>query len=178
MDLGTKSGRLGIAEDAYVQAELARSLLENLMSKPEDNPFADACQGQNPKFSVESPDVNKTMQQLLEGLMSQNPGYNPGEGQGGGGMGGGGTGPSGNAAPGFGMSDVPILGPQRMMFEPLSLGGSADGKGQTNKNGNLNQAAETGNLAPTEAPKETRIAPDPQSVPEPYRDAVKTYFTP
>jgi hypothetical protein len=176
MDLGAKSGRLGASEDAYVQAELARSLLENLMSKP--NPFAEACQGQCMEFSVPFPDVNKTMQQLLEGLMGQNPGHNLGDGMGGGGMGGGGTGPTGNAAPGFGMSDTPILGPQRMMFDPASLGGSTDGKGKTGKTGDLTQNAETGNLAPTEAPKETRIAPDPQSIPEPYRDAVKTYFTP
>lgn len=176
MDLGSKSGRLGAAEDAYVQAELARALLENLMSK--SNPFAQACQGQCMKFSVKFPDVNQTMQQLLEGLMCQNPGYNPGGGQGGGGMGAGGTGPTGNAAPGFGMSDIPVLGPQRMMFEPASLGGTADGKGVSGKANPLAQAAETESMAPTESPLETKTAPNPQSVPEPYREAVKKYFTP
>ena len=176
MDLGAKSGRLGAAEDAYVQAELARALMETLMEKP--SPFPSACKGQCMKFSVKFPDVNQTMQQLLEGLMCQNPGYKPGPGQGGGGMGGGGTGPTGNAAPGFSMNDVPVLGPQRMSFEPASLGGSTDGKGGPGKIDPLAQASESESLSPTETPKQTLHAPDPQSVPEPYRDAVKKYFTP
>jgi hypothetical protein len=176
MDLGAKSGRQGASEDAYVQAEMARAMLETLMSKP--NPFAQACQGQCQKFQVPFPDVNQTMQQLLEGLMCQNPGYNPGQGQGGGGMGGGGTGPTGNAAPGFSTPDVPVLGPQRMMFEPASLGGSTDGKGKTAGANPLAQAAESESLKPTEKPVETNIAPDPESIPEPYREAVKKYFTP
>jgi hypothetical protein len=176
MDLGAKSGRQGASEDAYVQAELARALLETLMAKP--NPFAQACQGQCMKFQVPSPDVNQTMQQLLEGLMCQNPGYKPGDGQGGGGMGAGGTGPTGNAAPGFSTLDVPVLGPQRMMFEPASLGASTDGKGKTAAPNPLAQAAESESLKPTEKPVETKTAPDPQSIPEPYREAVRRYFTP
>jgi len=176
MDLGAKSGRQGASEDAYVQAEMARAMLETLMSKP--NPFAQACQGQCQKFQVPFPDVNQTMQQLLEGLMCQNPGYNPGQGQGGGGMGGGGTGPTGNAAPGFSTLDVPVLGPQRMTFDPASLGGSTDGKGKTAGANPLAQAAESESLKPTEKPVETNIAPDPESIPEPYREAVRKYFTP
>jgi len=176
MDSGAKSGRLGSAEDAYVQAELARALMETLMQK--QSPFPSACKGQGMNFSVKFPDVNQTMQQLLEGLMCQNPGYSPGQGQGGGGMGGGGNGPTGNEAPGFGMSDIPVLGPQRMTFEPASLGGSADGKGGPGKADPLAQASETETMSPTESPEETRQAPDPQSIPEPYREAVKKYFTP
>lgn len=176
MDLGAKSGRLGAAEDAYVQAELARALLETLMQKP--NPFAQACQGQCMKFSVKFPDVNQTMQQLLEGLMCQNPGYNPNQGTGGGGMGSGGTGPTGNAAPGFGISDIPVLGPQRMVFEPASLGGSTDGEGANSTANPLTQAAESVSMSPTESPLETQTAPDPESIPEPYRKAVQKYFTP
>jgi hypothetical protein len=176
MDLGAKSGRQGASEDAYVQAEMARAMLETLMSKP--NPFAQACHGHCMKFTIPFPDVNQTMQQLLEALMCQNPGYNPGQGQGGGGMGAGGTGPTGNAAPGFSTPDIPVLGPQRMMFEPASLGGSTDGKGKTAGANPLTQAAESETLKPTEKPVETNIAPDPQSIPEPYREAVRKYFTP
>lgn len=177
MDLSSKSGRLGNAEDAYVQAELARSLLEKLMEKPE--PFPQACQGQAKNFNNNPrPDINETMQQLLEGLMAQNPGMSQNQGMGEGGMGGGGTGPTGNAAPGFGLGDLPVLGPQRLQFDPQSLGGSGDGTGKSGKNGNLQQAAENSRLKPTETPKDTRTAPDPQSIPESYRDAVKQYFTP
>ena len=173
----TEAAKQGVANDAFVQAELARSLLEGLMQK-QDDPFAEACRGQCMKFSVSPPDVNGTMQQLLEGLMCQNPGMSPNHGQGGGGMGGGGTGPTGNAAPGFGMPDVPVVGPQRMMFEPASLGGSADGKGQTTPGKPVATAAESETMRPSEQPRETRIAPDPESIPEPYREAVKKYFDP
>lgn len=176
MDLGAKSGRLGAAEDAYVQAELARALLENLMQKP--NPFAKACQGQCMKFSVKFPDVNQTMQQLLEGLMCQNPGYSPGQGTGGWGLGSGGTGPTGNAAPGFGLSDIPVLGPQRMTFEPASLGANTDGKGANSTVNSLTQASESVSIPPSESPTETQTAPDPESIPESYRKAVQKYFTP
>ncbi len=177
MDSGTKAGRLGVANDAYVQAELARSLLESLMNK-ENDPFAEACRGQCMKFSPGAPNVNGTMQQLLEGLMCQNPGMSPNPNQGGGGMGAGGTGPTGNAAPGFSMTDIPVVGPQRMMFEPASMGGSADGKGQAMGSKPVATAAESESLRPSEVPRETQSAPDPESIPEPYRDAVKRYFDP
>jgi hypothetical protein len=176
MDGAVDAGKQGVANDAFVQAELARSLLEGLMQK--DDPFPQACKGQCMKFSVAPPDVNQTMQQMLEGLMCQNPGMNPNQGQGGGGMGAGGTGPTGNAAPGFAMMDVPVLGPQRMLFEPASLGGSADGKGQTMRVKPLATAAESETMRPVEKPRETQSAPSPESVPESYREAVKKYFEP
>ncbi|MCW1885692.1 DUF4175 domain-containing protein [Luteolibacter flavescens] len=177
MESGAKAGRLGVANDAFVQAELARGLLETLMQR-QDDPFAQACQGQCMNFSIPRPDVNATMQQLLEGLMCQNPGMSPNQGQGGGGMGGGGTGPTGNAAPGFSMMDLPVVGPQRMNFEPASMGGSADGKGQTTPGRQAATAAESSSMKPSELPRETRSAPEPESVPEPYREAVKRYFDP
>jgi hypothetical protein len=177
MDSAAKAGRLGAANDAYVEAELARSILEGLM-KNDNDPFSGACQSQSPKFSLSPPDVNSTMQQMLEGLMCQNPGMSPNEHQGGGGMGAGGNGPTGNAAPGFGMPDVSVLGPQRLMFEPASLGGSTDGHGQTGPVKPLPTTAENETLKPAEVPRVTRSAPDPESVPEPYREAVKHYFTP
>jgi hypothetical protein len=177
MESGAKAGRLGVANDAFVQAELARGLLETLMQQ-EENEFSQACQGQCMKFSIPRPDVNATMQQLLEGLMCQNPGMSPNQGQGGGGMGGGGTGPTGNAAPGFSTMDLPVVGPQRMMFEPASMSGSADGKGQTMPGKQAATAAESESMKPSERPRETQSAPDPESVPEPYREAVKRYFDP
>ena len=170
-------GKQGAANDAFVQAELARSILEGLMAK-KDDPFSSACQGQCMQFSVAAPDVNGTMQQLLEGLMCQNPGMSPNQGMGGGGMGGGGTGPTGNAAPGFAMPDIPVLGPQRMQFEPASMGGSADGKGRTGQGKAIATAAESETMPASEKPRETQSAPEPESVPEPYREAVKRYFDP
>lgn len=177
MDGAVDAGKQGVANDAFVQAELARSLLEGLMQK-ENDPFAQACNGQCMKFSVAPPDVNQTMQQMLEGLMCQNPGMSPNQGQGGGGMGGGGTGPTGNAAPGFAQQDVPVLGPQRMLFEPTSLGGSADGKGRTMGAKPLATTTQSETMRPVDKPRETQSAPAPESVPESYREAVKKYFEP
>lgn len=177
MQSAAGEARKGAANDAFVQAELARSILEGLMKK-EDDPFSAACQGQCLNFSVAPPDVHKTMAQLLEGLMCQNPGMNPGEGMGGGGMGSGGKGPTGNAAPGFSMPDIPVMGPQRMQFEPASMGGSGDGKAQTAAGKPLSTAAESESMRPSEKPRDTQSAPDPERVPEPYRDAVKRYFDP
>lgn len=177
MESGAKAGRLGVANEAFVQAELARGLLEALMQQ-EDNEFCEACRGQCMKFSIPRPDVNATMQQLLEGLRCQNPGMTPNQGQGGGGMGSSGTGPTGNAAPGFTAMDIPVVGPQRMMFEPASMGGSTDGKGQTVPGKQAATAAESESMKPSELPRETQSAPEPESVPEGYREAVKRYFDP
>jgi hypothetical protein len=177
MRSSTKAGQQGVANDAYVQAELARSLMENLM-KNEDESFAQACQG-NPQFKPGTPDVNATMEQLLEALMAQNPGNAPGmtpsQGQGAGGLGAGGSGP-GSSGSGFSMPDVAMLGPQRLLFEPQGMGGSADGTGESKPGNPPATAAETETLTPAELPRETRSAPNPESVPEPYREAVKLYF--
>jgi hypothetical protein len=177
MEAGAKAGQLGVANDAFVQAELARGLLESLMEQPQ-NPFAQACKGKCMKFSIPRPDVNATIQQLLEGLMCQNPGMLPNQGKGGGGMGGSGTGPSGSASPGFTLQDLPVVGPQRMEFEPASMGGSADGKGGKTAHRPVATAAESETLRPTEVPRDTRSAPDPEAIPAPYREAVKRYFDP
>lgn len=174
MRSGTEAGRLGVANDAFVQAELARTLMENLLKK-EDESFAQACKG-NPKFAPGgAPDVNATMEQLLKALMAQNSG-NGGPGQGAGGLGAGGSG-AGSSGPGFSMPDVPILGPQHLFFEPLA-GGAAGGEGQSRPSNPLAAAAETETLNPAESPRETRSAPNPESIPEPYREAVKLYFDP
>ena len=72
---------------------------------------------------------------------------------------------------GFGaMSLASILG--------VTMGGSADGKGQTGPGKQAATAAESESMRPSELPRETQSAPEPESVPEPYREAVKRYFTP
>jgi hypothetical protein len=175
MDAAAGHARDGSSNDAATNAELARALLATLMESP--NPFAGACKGQCMKFSVTNPDVNRTMQQLLEGLMCQNPGMIPNQGEGGGGMGAGGTGPSGSAMPGFSMSDLPVIGPERMLFQPASLGGSGDGESRSPRPKPLATHAETGSLKQSETRDGSSGAPDPETVPAIYRDAVKRYFS-
>lgn len=176
MKAAGEHGRLGVANDAYANAELARALLEGLMQGNEENEFAEACKNPGMKFSIPKPDVNETMSQLLQGLC-QNPGTSPNQGVGGGGMGAGGTGPTGNAQPGFAAMDVPVLGPQRMQFDPVSLGAAGNGGGRPGQHRELSTAAETEAMRPVETPRITRTAPDPESIPEPYREAVKVYFS-
>lgn len=176
MDLASESARLGKANDAFVSAELARGMLESLMAP--NNPFCNACKGSCTKFSIPRPDMNRTMQQLLEAMMCQNPGTSPNQGTGGGGMGMGGTGPTGNAQPGFAMLDIPVVGPERMFFEPPSMNAEGRGGGEGTRGEALDRAAETESLDPVESPRPGRAAPDLDSVPAAYREAVKAYFTP
>ena len=65
-----------------------------------------------------------------------------------------------------------------MEFEPASMGAKADGKGGKTGHRPIATAAESETLRPAEAPRDTRSAPDPEAVPEPYREAVKRYFDP
>ena len=175
MDAAAKYGRDGSSNDAATNAELARALLATLMERPDA--FPQACKGQCMKFSIPNPDVNQTMQQLLEALMCQNPGMTPNEGQGGGGLGAGGTGPTGSAMPGFSMSDLPVIGPERMQFQPASLGASGNGESKSARPKPLATQAETGTLKQSETRDGSSAAPDPEAVPAIYRDAVKRYFS-
>jgi len=177
MDLASESARLGESNDAYVSAELARSQLESLMQPPDA--FCAACRGASPTFGFGSPDLDATLAQLLEAMMCQNPGAQPNQGTGGGGFGLGGTGPTGNAQPGFATLDIPVLGPERMRFDPASLGAeSQPGEGRGNVAGGTAELAENETLDPVEQPRETRATPDLREVPDDYRDAIRTYFTP
>jgi hypothetical protein len=129
------------------------------------------------KFSIPNPDVNQTMQQLLEALMCQNPGMSPNQGTGGGGMGAGGTGPTGSAMPGFSMSDLPVIGPERLLFQPASLGASGNGQSKSSRPKPLATKAENSTLKPSDTRDGSSGAPDPEAVPAIYRDAVKRYFS-
>ncbi len=176
MDAAAKHARDGASNDAFTNAELARSMLETFMQSPA--PFPQACKGQCMKFSIPRPDVNQTMQQLLEALMSQNPGMSPNQNQGGGGMGMGGTGPTGSAAPGYSMSDLPVIGPERMLFQPASLGAQGNGDSKSPRPvTDLPITTETGTHKQSETRTGASGAPEIESVPLLYREAVKCYFS-
>lgn len=175
MDAAAGHARDGSSNDAATNAELARALMANLMESPD--PFPQACKGQCMKFSIPNPDVSQTMQELLEGLMCQNPGMIPNPGQGGGGIGAGGTGPTGSAMPGFSMSDLPVIGPERMHFQPASLGASGNGEAKPARPKPLATHAESGTHKQSETRDGSSGAPDPETVPAIYRDAVKRYFS-
>jgi len=176
MDAAAEKGRAGLANDAFTNAELARALLERLLSEPGE--FQQAAQGSAPKFEIPQLDVNATLEQLLEALLGQNQPNQGGPGPGGQGGGPGGTGPSGNAMPGYSL-DLPVAGPQRMQFDPLSSqSGAGNGEGGTARPAPLPETAESGSIRPTETGRGESSGISPENIPEPYRDAVKRYFTP
>ena len=177
MDAATVHGRAGQATDAHTNAEHARALLERLLSEPE--PFAQAAMGQPPEFNVPRPDVNANIAQMLEAMLGRiNPGGQPGDGPGGPG-GPGGFGPTGAAASGYSI-DLPVVGPDRLRFDPLSTNpGSGGGEGDTARTPPLPDTAESSTLdTPATRDGGDATALTPESIPEPYRDAVKRYFTP
>lgn len=176
MDAASNHGKAGQANDAFTNAELARALLERLLSEPE--PFPEAVMGKAPELGLPNPDVNETLQQMLEGLMGQNPSEgepNPGQGGAQGMAGRGGNGAAANGIP----MNLPVVGPDRMQFEPL--GGpskNGTGNGRPGAVAPLPETAETGILPSTENRQGTNPTLSPESVPEPYREAVKRFFTP
>ena len=176
MDAAAAHGKAGEANDAFTNAELARELLERLLSKPE--PFPEAVMGKAPQLDGVPADVNANIEQMLKALLGQNPG-NPGEGQASGeGFGLGGMAPQGAAANGVPM-DLPVVGPERLQFDPLASSSKSDGgKGRTGSVAPLPETAESGTIKPTGDRKGESSSLSPESIPEPYREAVKRFFTP
>ena len=183
MELAAKDARNGNSNAAYVQAELARSLLEKLMDLPGE--FPAACKGDSGGFKFDIPDVDDAMRQLLEGLLQQNKpeqgqggqGGRQGMGQGQGqGLGAGGFGMGGQGQPGHSMLDAPVLGPERLRFQSE---GSGSGTGQGKESGStrpLDLTREDSDFDPGDEIEDSRHAPDPNSIPEAYREAVKRYY--
>jgi hypothetical protein len=182
MDAAADHSKAGQANDAYTNAELARALLERLLSEPE--PFPEAVMGKPPELDVPRQDVNENIRQMLEAMLGRIPGQDQGQGQGQGdapggqGQGPGGFGPAGAPGSGFSM-DLPVIGPDRLQFDPLagpSAGGN--GEGRTGPVPPLPETAESGTITPPPTRSGDASSHSPESIPEPYRDAVKRYFTP
>jgi hypothetical protein len=176
MDAAAKHGKAGAAMDAFTNAERARALLERLLSQPE--PFAQAARGQAPNFEVPRPDVNRNLQQMLDALLGQMDGQGKGDRAGGQGIGPGGVGMDGMRGDGFPM-DLPVAGPDRMRFgdgPSASAAGKGGGKGAAATP--LPDTAEHGTLKPTDSRQGKSSSANPESIPEPYREAVKRFLTP
>jgi hypothetical protein len=168
MDAASRNAAEGRTAETFQNAELARAALERLL-KQEDNLFADAARGEAPEFNI--PDLDQALQQLLEGLLQQNPGGDgaPGQGEalGGQGMPGG----------GFPMH-MPMVGPSRMQFGHAPGSGGEGGDGPAAGAAPLPESAESGTLPPTDTRQTSSSAPDPESIPEPYRESVRKFLTP
>ncbi|MBK1881668.1 hypothetical protein JIN85_04540 [Luteolibacter pohnpeiensis] len=175
MDAAAEHGHAGRANDAYTNAELAKEILARLMSKPES--FAQATQGIPPSFQG-APDVNKNIEQMLESLFAQRNGQRGNGGDGQDNMGTGGNGGSGTPMSGF-STNLPVVGPDRLDFQPLaSSSGQDGGKGKPGLIAPLPTTAEQGRITPTDLQSGDAPQLSEEPVPEPYREAVKGYFTP
>jgi len=75
------------------------------------------------------------------------------------------------------MSDLPVIGPERMQFQPASLGASGKGESKSARPKQLATRAESGTIKQSDNRDGSSGAPDPESVPAIYRNAVKRYFT-
>ena len=174
MDAAATHGHAGQALEAFTQADLARQLLERLMSQP--GAFPEAAMGKAPEFELAMPDVNANLAQMLEALLGNQPGDQQGQVQGqGGGMGGNGA----HAAAADGVPiDLPVVGPERLEFEPLAGNKPGGGNGRLGPVAPLPETAESGNIPQTgtRAGESTTLAPE--AIPEAYREAVKRFLTP
>lgn len=174
MDAASGHAEAGRALPAYDNAELARAALERLMSG--EGAFQDAIRGKAPAFNIPRPDVNETLQQLLEGMLGRNQGQGRGNAPGGQGAGPGGMGADGMPGGGFPM-DLPVAGPERLRFSDAG-GGKGGRGGEGRATSPLPGNAESGSIRPDETRDGEAPAADPETIPEPYRDAVKRFLTP
>jgi hypothetical protein len=142
------------------------------------NDFAQAANGKTPDLDLPQLDIQKTLQQLLEGLLAQEKseqGQNQGQGQKPGGQGG--QGGQGGGGDGLSMN-LPVLGPDRMEFSNDLLAGGGQSQSEKGTTKPLPQNAEHGTMK-SESPRLGQsTTATPEAVPEPYRDAVKQYLTP
>lgn len=166
------AGRRGESVPSWQQAQLSRQLLEQLLGP--QNGFSQMVQGED-MMGFGAGNCASTMQQLLEALLAQRGGEGQ-SGAGGTGAGMGGTGRDGAAFPGHSMVDIPMVGPDRMSFEPRSMAG-AGGEGKTAAQRGPKQASEQ-EILRNDDEEEARFGELSElPVPAKYREAVQTYFS-
>ncbi|MEM9080222.1 MAG: hypothetical protein AAGC74_05955 [Verrucomicrobiota bacterium] len=171
MEAASAGGRAGESLEAVRSATLARELLEQLLGA--ENRFSGMCRGESGQGHEEK-DVAQTMQELLEGLLAQR---GEGNGQAGGaGEDVGGFGADGAMASGFLMLDIPMLGPERMRFESDGPGEAGDGK--TREQPAFEVLVDEETLRLEKAKENDGRNMSEAVVPEKYRKAVETYFSP
>jgi len=117
------------------------------------------------KFKIR-PNMKISMQQMLQALMNRLGQGDGNGGSGGSGSGSGGTSPNGFASQGHMDHLLPVYGPERMEFggADLAYGEYGSGKGRSKRRKEVKQSG-------------TGSSQEAVSVPEKYKQAVKTYFT-
>jgi hypothetical protein len=178
MDESSKAADAADSKTADDRAAEALANLEALLKKK--NGICAMCRGGGEQPFPWPEDLAQTLEQLMQALIPK-----PGSGGEGDkpGFGGGGRGFSGNSESGFAMKGhmprLPIYGPSRNKFARSNAGPGRTGDGQGRGQGAPERGADVG--ADQLTIKSRRgfegDALAPEAVPEPYREAVKRYFS-
>lgn len=127
-----------------------------------------------PRFQIK-PDVQQTMDEMMQALMGRVP-----RGTGNGGVGGAGSGSGGSGGDGFSVAgnstNVPMYGPDRLMFSQ-STGMSGRGGNNSGQNKRPSGSQVSNQIKPTTQQKSTNAKILPENVPQKYKKAVKRYFS-
>lgn len=180
MQSAADAAKNGESRAAAERSERALALLDELFETP-GNGFCENCQGGGaPKFDLRLPDLNKTMEQMLEALCQNpgsNPGSKPGSKPGSSGFGTGGSSRSGYAMAGIPSTQpIPVSGPARTSYRPASMAGEARGKGAGAAPRRVDAVTENSRLKDEGDHDALSRPPLIESVPESYRESVKRYF--
>ncbi len=166
---------------AYDSASLALERLEELLqsnkNKPnsQKNPVVSMCNGECPGGG----NLDKTLQQMLQSMMSRGTGNASGSGGGGGGGGDMNDGYIGN---GSSPLNVPVVGPDRKSFSDRDGTKRSTRSANNRGNGQGMSGSGSGRIIPREYVRpentsdNTSGAVNLDEVPEQYRQAVKKYF--
>lgn len=127
-----------------------------------------------PRFEIK-PDMQQTMQEMMDALMGRVP-----RGTGNGGIGGAGSGSGGSGGDGFSVAGssthIPMYGPDRLAFSQAT--GLAGGDGNSGNSRNLAEDQQaTSQVKPEQHRKSEHSKLLPENIPAKYRDAVKRYFS-
>jgi|GEM_PF-6520400 len=127
-----------------------------------------------PRFQIK-PDVQQTMDEMMQALMGRVP-----RGNGNGGVGGAGSGSGGSGGDGFSVAgsstNIPLYGPDRLMFSQ-STGMAGRGGGNSGRNKRPSGDLVSNQIKPTTQQKSTSAKILPENVPAKYKTAVKRYFS-
>jgi len=176
MQAAADEARRGSSNDAATNAMLALSLMQQLMDQP-GNGFCEMCKGGGPPRFQVKPDVNQTMEEMMQALMSRGSrGQGKGKGTGGAGGGSGGSGQDGYSIAGN-SANVPVYGPDRLMFnQPSGATGRGGGTSGSAKKRIATQQPGT-RVNPTEHRDSEHAELAPENIPTKYESAVKRYFS-
>lgn len=175
------AAKKGRSVEAGHQAQLALQLLQQLINLPE-NAFAEMIRGKLPKNKLNAPpNMEKTLEQMLQAMMNKVPKPRDGNGQPqqgempGGAQGGDGMGNGGNS--GIAMGNLPLYGPERLNFDSPQSGSAGNDNSSKGLGRNAKVLPEHNRHQPSNS-RDSHSSKLPRGkVPESYRSAVRKFYS-